>query len=286
MVLSLVVSIVGCSEDDFETGTLHVSKAQNQSGRVISSADIKIYDADDGLVAEKAGKHELKEGTYTVKVTAEGYQTFEEEYTVSVNKETSVTPKLKLKSLIEDVKLENTQATVEVGADFVLPAIAIATMSDGSTKEVAVQWDKEVDTSQAGEYSFTGSVDETDQTVEFTLIVEEGTGSIDIGIDLEQPPTAPTNLSGEFKNKQVVLNWKQVDQDVAENDNFGGYLVYRSQSDYKLGKAIHSTLVADTTYTDSDVAAGKTYYYQVRAYGGQTGMLAGKFSTTLEVVID
>jgi hypothetical protein len=233
MVLSLVVSIVGCSEDDFETGTLHVSKAQNQSGRVISSADIKIYDADDGLVAEKAGKHELKEGTYTVKVTAEGYQTFEEEYTVSVNKETSVTPKLKLKSLIEDVKLENTQATVE-----------------------------------------------------FTLIVEEGTGSIDIGIDLEQPPTAPTNLSGEFKNKQVVLNWKQVDQDVAENDNFGGYLVYRSQSDYKLGKAIHSTLVADTTYTDSDVAAGKTYYYQVRAYGGQTGMLAGKFSTTLEVVID
>ena len=107
--------------------------------------------------------------------------------------------------------------------------------------------------------------------------------SINLGIDLERPPTSPNNLRGEFADEQIILNWNQADQDVEENDNFGGYLIYRSGSVDELGKAITSNLVKETTYSDSDITAGKTYYYRVRAYGGNTGMLAGELSTVVEV---
>lgn len=283
LILSLVLSVVACSTDNSKKEvTLHVAKPHDQAGQIIDNATVKVYDGDNKLIAEQAGSYKVKKGLYIIKAAAEGYQNFEQECTVEASQNVSVTPILDLIITIIDLKLETSKATVEVGSDFSLPQLAVATMSDGSTKEVAVQWSQTVNTSQEGEYTFTGTIAGTAKTVHFTLMVVESTGDITIDIDLEKPPAIPTNLTGEYQAGQIVLNWKQVEQDLS-NDRFGGYLIYRSQSSKSLGQTIHSTLITGPTYIDKNVIADKIYYYRVRAYGGKTGMLAGGLSTAVKV---
>ena len=112
------------------------------------------------------------------------------------------------------------------------------------------------------------------------------TGTIDIGFDWEQSPSKPQDVAATVNDNSLDLTWSAVDQDTAENDNFGGYAVYKSTNPDSIGTPVNSSLVAETSYQDQDIQAGKIYYYRIRAYGGATGSLASDFSKVFRVVVD
>jgi chitodextrinase len=68
------------------------------------------------------------------------------------------------------------------------------------------------------------------------------------------PPTVPTGLSTVAGASEIDLSWQPSSDDVGVT----GYDVYRN------GAKIAST--TSTTYADSGVVQGKTYYYRVDAY--------------------
>jgi trimeric autotransporter adhesin len=63
-------------------------------------------------------------------------------------------------------------ATVNEGAAFTAPTTVKATLSDNTTKDVAVAWDKTVDTKVAGDVTLTGKVEGTDKTVSMKVSVK------------------------------------------------------------------------------------------------------------------
>ena len=75
------------------------------------------------------------------------------------------------------------------------------------------------------------------------------------------PPSAPTNLVATGGNAQVALTWQ------APTSNGGSqitnYRVYRGTTSG--GKTLLATLGVVTSYTDTSVTNGVTYYYQVSA---------------------
>jgi hypothetical protein len=74
------------------------------------------------------------------------------------------------------------------------------------------------------------------------------------------PPTAPTNLTAASKlRRKVTLNW------TASTDNVGvtGYNVWRSTSSN--GTYTRITTVTTTTFTDTNLSSGTTYFYYVVA---------------------
>jgi len=79
-----------------------------------------------------------------------------------------------------------------------------------------------------------------------------------------QVPAAPTTLTASAGNTQVALSW-------GASANASGYHVKRGQA-----SGGPYTLLADsatTSYTDSAVSSGTTYYYVVSAYNsaGESG---------------
>ncbi len=97
------------------------------------------------------------------------------------------------------------------------------------------------------------------------------------------PPTAPgapTGLTATPGNGQVVLAW------VAPASTGGspitGYRVYRATASG--GETLLATLTNVTTYTDTSVTNGTTYYYQVAArnvvgYGARSAEASAKPAT-------
>ncbi|MDH5162031.1 Ig-like domain-containing protein [Heyndrickxia oleronia] len=64
--------------------------------------------------------------------------------------------------------------TVKVKEEVIMPKTVSAKMSDGTTKEVTVVWvPKSIDTSKAGTYTATGTVEGFKGTVTLTVVVEE-----------------------------------------------------------------------------------------------------------------
>lgn len=55
---------------------------------------------------------------------------------------------------------------------YTLPSTVKAIMSDGSSKSVAITWDKKVDTSKAGTFTYTGTVSGYANNVKLTLVVK------------------------------------------------------------------------------------------------------------------
>lgn len=72
------------------------------------------------------------------------------------------------------------------------------------------------------------------------------------------PPSAPTGLAATPGNSQVSLDW----DDNTEQD-LDGYNVYRSQTPGSYGAPL--AFVTESTYVDSTVVNGTTYYYVVSA---------------------
>lgn len=80
---------------------------------------------------------------------------------------------------------------------------------------------------------------------------------IEIYNEYYTPPSAPTNLTVEAGNKKVKLSWDKVEG--AER-----YIVKRSETEGGSYKTIAED-VKETSYTDTDVENGDTYYYVVCA---------------------
>ncbi|MBQ1374846.1 MAG: fibronectin type III domain-containing protein, partial [Clostridia bacterium] len=75
-----------------------------------------------------------------------------------------------------------------------------------------------------------------------------------IRIPFEPAPVTITGLT--YENGEVTINWDEV-------PNMDGYRVYRNVSGGKWGRLVN--LTTDTTFTDSNVESGTTYYYVVRS---------------------
>jgi len=78
------------------------------------------------------------------------------------------------------------------------------------------------------------------------------------------PPSAPSSLAASTGDKRVVLTW----QAPASNGGsaVSSYKVYRGSTSG--GEVLLTTLGNVLTYTDTAVANGQTYYYQVTATNG------------------
>ncbi len=75
-------------------------------------------------------------------------------------------------------------------------------------------------------------------------------------------PSAPTNLVATAGNTTVTLNWKG-----SRSGNPTSYTIYRgTATDGELPAPIATTSGTTTTFTDTGLHSGKTYYYNVAAH--------------------
>ncbi|MGN0651122.1 MAG: hypothetical protein ACI4KM_11845 [Oscillospiraceae bacterium] len=84
-------------------------------------------------------------------------------------------------------------------------------------------------------------------------------------IKVQTPLAAPTISAISTNGSSVTLTWNKV-------TGATSYRIYRAES--ATGTKTLLKGVATTTYTDSTVTAGKTYYYFVAAYNSTTGTLS------------
>jgi hypothetical protein len=124
---------------------------------------------------------------------------------------------------ITSLSLATYEATVYVGTNYVLPSSATATWTNGSKTEVALTWDKTVNTATVVTTVFTGKTTGTNQTVVFTLKVEEGIkpptitalnlttniSTVQEGTSFTLPAEATATLTDGSK-KQVTITWDKV----------------------------------------------------------------------------
>jgi hypothetical protein len=77
---------------------------------------------------------------------------------------------------------------------------------------------------------------------------------------------APDQPVAKPHNRSVTLSWGgSAPASMMPRDAVVGYNVYRSEVSHDHSpKRINSALCASTTYTDSEVEAGKTYFYVTR----------------------
>jgi hypothetical protein len=75
------------------------------------------------------------------------------------------------------------------------------------------------------------------------------------------PPDPPANLAASASRAGIALTW-----DANSESDLAGYNVYRSTSPgVTIGSPINASLVTGTSYLDSNVTDGVTYYYVVTA---------------------
>lgn len=115
----------------------------------------------------------LEPGIYTLKFQSalEGYAPDSKEYTIEITEPLQVIEQ----DIVLEIKVKEVEdlvATVEQFEAYILPETVIATLSDLSTQEVPVTWDKVVDTTEIGVFEFLGTVKNYDKQVKLTLTVE------------------------------------------------------------------------------------------------------------------
>lgn len=79
-------------------------------------------------------------------------------------------------------------------------------------------------------------------------------------VPTDPPPAAPTGLGASAGNQQVALDWANNTE-----PDLDGYNVYRSTTSGGAYAKINSALLSGSSYTDTGVANGTTYYYVVTA---------------------
>jgi fibronectin type 3 domain-containing protein len=89
----------------------------------------------------------------------------------------------------------------------------------------------------------------------------EGPFSNEVSVTVGAVPTAPLNMEATAGNGTVTLTWEAPEDDGGWT--ITGYKVYRGTSEGSL--SLLATLGNVTTYLDSSVTNGQTYYYKVSA---------------------
>jgi len=101
----------------------------------------------------------------------------------------------------------------------------------------------------------------------FTVSVSDGQGgtvSATLQINVVSSMIAPTNLAATaVGSKRIDLTWS--DNSSAET----GFRIYRSGNGVSFSK-IATVGAGVTSYSNTRLRTGKTYYYRVRAYAGTT----------------
>ena len=77
-----------------------------------------------------------------------------------------------------------------------------------------------------------------------------------------EPPSAPTAFSAAAADSAINLSWSVPDDDGGAS--IDGYEIYRGESASEL--ALYDTVGVVTTYQDTEVAPGETWYYEVAAF--------------------
>ena len=103
-----------------------------------------------------------------------------------------------------------------------------------------------------------------------TLIVNSNTSTLKVGLSGTGVTAPPSNLS-------VTLKWDPSSSKVS------GYFVYRSTKSDGPYTKVNSSVDGSTSYTDSTIAAGQTYYYVVAAVS--TSNVESPYSNQVEVVV-
>jgi hypothetical protein len=81
------------------------------------------------------------------------------------------------------------------------------------------------------------------------------------------PPTAPSNLQATTSTSSITLSWTASTQGTYP---IAGYAIYRGTSQGNESPTPIATVGSDTTtYTDTDVISGITYYYYVKAFDNE-----------------
>lgn len=92
-------------------------------------------------------------------------------------------------------------------------------------------------------------------------------------------PSAPTGVTAKAVAGGIEVSWG-----ASSSANVAGYNVYRSTAVGDLGTKVNAALVSGSTYTDSGVENGVTYYYTVRAVdtGGNEDTNTNQASATAQ----
>jgi fibronectin type 3 domain-containing protein len=153
----------------------------------------------------------------------------------------------------------------------------IATTQSGTNGIYSVIWPTA--SVPNGTYNITATVidsaGQTATTTPETVIVSNGPTCTTL-------PTAPSNLADTDTTpaaNKVDLSWSP--SSVGANCNLGGYFIYRTGGSG--GAASFNYSGQGTYYTDTTVAAGTTYSYQVAAYNAGNSGNVGSKSTPLSV---
>ena len=87
---------------------------------------------------------------------------------------------------------------------------------------------------------------------------ESGSSNEDIAVPHQPAPVAPTNLTATGGDAQIALGWSAVSEATS-------YKVFRSTTSGNYNLAPPVATVTTTSYADTSVANGTTYFYVVRA---------------------
>ena len=111
-------------------------------------------------------------------------------------------------------------------------------------------------------------------SVDFVLNVDsDGNGTFDyqktpdLSGEILRTPSPPQNLSASISNSSVTLNWTASTQGTYP---IAGYAIYKGTSSGGESSTPIATVPSNTTtYTDTDIILGITYYYYVKAFDNQ-----------------
>jgi hypothetical protein len=175
-------------------------------------------------------------------------------------------------------------AKVSSGSSCALPSTPTGLTATAGTAQVALTWNASAGATgynvkrlSQGTYSTIASVSATSYTdtgltngTTYSYVVSATNGCGETANSTPasatpvaaQPPAAPTNLKATGQKRRITLSWTQ-----SSSSGVTANRIYRSQTNggpYTLLKAISPA----TTYTDSGLTTGTTWYYVVTAVSG------------------
>jgi predicted extracellular nuclease len=170
------------------------------TAEIDSNKNVKIaVKSGDGISLALYGKDGVK------KSDLNGKYTVTDEKTTSIKDGNVPEPTIKSVSPLSDIN-------IEVGGDLILPKVVEVTMSDNTTKNAAVTWDKtNLDINKVGEYTLTGDIEGTELKAQIKIIVEDEISS-DMPLNIKKVIT--TDMQGNEKDKFKLNSTVVVNTDI------------------------------------------------------------------------